>query len=235
MSLSSWRHCFSLWRSPLIMSGTAYSWPWSCSWQESQATSLLLFWVSATKMSKSPCFWISKERNFSEGWLKLHSEIQRATWVRKKRLCSLLHSLHWDWKFGWTSDNYCRNEFRISDVPDEPCLLLCPHVNLLTLIFTNQAFAAPELTSSEQLFRLRILSGQKQLLVPLKEVMQHISLFCWFKPTVNEVWIFNDKALPDSTLCSWMITLESVTGIELLTGPYTFQCGSGEALDNSSE
>lgn len=31
-----------------------------------------------------------------------------------------------------------------------------------------------------------------------------------------------------------MITLGSVTGMELLTGLYTFQRGNGEVLDNSS-
>ena len=108
-------------------------------------------------------------------------------------------------------------------------------MNLLTLIFTDQAFAAPELTSPEQLFRLRIPSGQKQLPVPLKETMQRVPLFRRSKPTVNGVQISDDEALPDSTLRSRMVTLGSVTGMELPTGPHTFRRGSGEALDNSSE
>ena len=61
--------------------------------------------------------------------------------------------------FSWTANVYGTNEFGIPDVPDELCLLLCPYMNLL--IFTDQAFAAPELTSPEQLFRLRIPPGQK--------------------------------------------------------------------------
>lgn len=32
-----------------------------------------------------------------------------------------------------------------------------------------------------------------------------------------------------------MITLGSITGIELPTSPYTFRRGNGEALDNSSK
>lgn len=119
-------------------------------------------------------------------------------------------------------------------MPDEPCLLLCPHLNLLTLIFTDQAFAAPELTSAEQLFRLRIPPGQKQLSIPLKETMLHVPLFRRSEFTVNGVRISDDKALPDSILRSRMITLGSVTGMELPTGPYTFRHGNGEALDNSS-
>lgn len=50
-------------------------------------------------------------------------------------------------------------------------------MNLLTLIFTDHAFTASELTSSEQLFHLQIPLGQKQLLVPFKKMMHNISLF----------------------------------------------------------
>ena len=52
-----------------------------------------------------------------------------------------------------------RNEFGIPDVPNEPCLLLCPHITALALFFADQAFAVPFLTSPEQLFRLRIAPG----------------------------------------------------------------------------
>lgn len=120
-------------------------------------------------------------------------------------------------------------------MPDEPCLLLCLQLNLLTLIFSNQDFTAPELTSSEQLFRLRIPPGQKQLPVPLKEEMRYIPLFRRSENTVNGVRISNDQALPDSAPRSWMVTLGCVTGMELRTGPYTFRRGTGAALDNSSK
>ena len=128
-----------------------------------------------------------------------------------------------------------RNEFGIPDVPNEPCLLLCPHITMLALIFADQAFAAPGLTSAEQLFRLRVPAGQKQLELPLKEEMQAIPLFRRCKGTVNGVRISDEEALADSTLRPQMITLGSVTGMELPTGPYTFRRGSGEALDNSSK
>lgn len=121
-----------------------------------------------------------------------------------------------------TTNNDVKNEFEIPDVPNKPCLLLCPHLNLLTLIFSNQAFAAPELTLSEQLFCFRILSGQKQLPVPLKEEMRHILLFRQSENIVNGIRISNDLALSDSALRSWMVKLESVMGMELPTGSYTF-------------
>ncbi|KAL8799612.1 MAG: hypothetical protein Q9182_005763, partial [Xanthomendoza sp. 2 TL-2023] len=54
-----------------------------------------------------------------------------------------------------------RNKFGIPDVPNKPCLLLCPYITMLALHFADQAFAASSLTLSEQLFRLRIAPGQK--------------------------------------------------------------------------
>ena len=67
------------------------------------------------------------------------------------------------------ANEHVRKEFGISDVPNESCLLLCSHISVPALLFADQAFAAPSLTSPEQLFRLWIVPGQKQLPVPLKE------------------------------------------------------------------
>ena len=75
------------------------------------------------------------------------------------------------------TNQHSRNEFGIPDVPNEPCLLLCPHITMLALLFADQAFAASSLTSPEQLFCLRIAPGQKQLPVPLKEEMAERPLF----------------------------------------------------------
>ena len=133
------------------------------------------------------------------------------------------------------ADDRVSNEFGIPDVPNEPCLLLCPHITLLALIFADHAFAASELTSPEHLFRLRIPAGQKQLPLPLKEEMKAVPLFRRCKSTVHGVQISDEEALADSTLRPQMITLGSITGMELPTGPYTFRRGNGEALDNSSE
>ncbi len=128
-----------------------------------------------------------------------------------------------------------RNEFGIPDVPNEPCLLLCPHITMLALLFADQAFAAPSLTSLEQLFRLRIAPGQKQLPVPLKEEMADRPLFRRCKNTVESIQISEEQALADTTLRPQMTNLGSITGMELPTGPYTFRRGNGQALDNSSK
>ncbi|KAL8818268.1 MAG: hypothetical protein Q9223_003059, partial [Gallowayella weberi] len=128
-----------------------------------------------------------------------------------------------------------RNEFGIPDVPNKPCLLLCPHITMLALLFADQAFAAPSLTSPEQLFRLRIAPGQKQLPVPLKEDMAERPLFRRFTNRVEGKQISEELALADTTLRPQMTNLGIITGMELPTGPYTFRRGNGQALDNSSE
>jgi len=133
------------------------------------------------------------------------------------------------------ANEHNRNEFGIPDVPNEPCLLLCPHISMLALLFADQAFAASALTSPEQLFRLRIAPGQKQLLVPLKEEMAERPLFRRCKNTVRSLQISEDHALADTTLRPQMTDLGVITGMELPTGPYTFRRGNGQALDNSSK
>ena len=128
-----------------------------------------------------------------------------------------------------------RNEFPIPDIPNEPCLLLCPQINLLALIFADQAFKSPELRSPEELFRLRINPGQNQQEVPLKQQLDNTPVFRRSERTVYGIQISSQDALPDSCLRSRMIKLGRVTGMELPTGPYTFRRGAGEALDASSK
>jgi hypothetical protein len=128
-----------------------------------------------------------------------------------------------------------RNEFGIPDVPNEPCLLLCPHITMLALLFADQAFAALSLTSPKQLFRLRIASGQKQLPMPLKKEMAERSLFRRCKNTVKSIQISEKQALADTSLRPQMTNLGSIIGMKLSTNPYTFRRGNDQALDNSSK
>ena len=133
------------------------------------------------------------------------------------------------------ADGGDRNEFGIPDVPNEPCLLLCPHITMLALLFSDQAFAAPSLTSPEQLYRLRVDPGQKQLPLPLKDEMADRPLFRRCKNTVRSVQISEEQALTDNALRDQMTDLGTITGMELPTAPYTFRRGNGHALDNSSK
>lgn len=129
------------------------NWPCSCNWQALPAISRVLFWAFATTISRSPYFQTFKEENSLEDWLKSHSKIPRDTLKRRKCLYFSL------WLFCHTRltdliiNNDARNKFGIPNMLDKPYWLLCLLLNLLILIFSNQAFAAPKLTSPEQLFR----------------------------------------------------------------------------------
>ena len=133
------------------------------------------------------------------------------------------------------ADTHCRNTFGIPDVPSEPCLLLCPQTSLLALAFADDAFAAPDLTSPEKLFRLGVLWGQKQQPVPWKEGKLKTPIFRRSMQTVSGDRISPDEFWTTGVLRSRMITLGNITGMELPTGAYTFRRGNGEALDNSSK
>ncbi|KAI9888214.1 MAG: hypothetical protein M1814_001087 [Vezdaea aestivalis] len=142
-----------------------------------------------------------------------------------------------DAKFGHTKSYLGQkqaNTHPIVDISKEPCLLLCPQTTLLSLAFADQAFAAPELNSPEQFFRLRVLEGLNEQKVPFKDEILDVPVFRRSVRTILGVTISKTAALADGWLRSHMYTLGNVTGIDLPTGPYTFRRGNGEALDNSS-
>ena len=80
-----------------------------------------------------------------------------------------------------------KNEFEIFDVSNESCLLFCFHILMLALFFANQVFVVSFLTSSKQLFRLRIASRQKQLSMHLKKKMTKKLLFRRCKNTIKRI------------------------------------------------
>lgn len=127
-----------------------------------------------------------------------------------------------------------RNTFGIPDVPSEPCLLLCPQVMLLSLVFADQAFDAPGLTGPEQLFRLRVPPGLNQQELPIKEEMTGVPLFRRLESTVHGLRVSAAAAATDNWLRGRLASLGAVTGFELPVGPYCFRRGNGEALDSSS-
>jgi len=119
--------------------------------------------------------------------------------------------------------------------PERAVPAALPSYHYARFTFRLLDFAAPSLTSPEQLFRLRIAPGQKQLLIPLKEEISERPLFRWCKDTVRNVQVSEEEPLADTTLRPQMTNLGVITGIELPTGPYTFRRGNGQALDNSSK
>ncbi|KAL8671525.1 MAG: hypothetical protein Q9168_003970 [Polycauliona sp. 1 TL-2023] len=110
------------------------------------------------------------------------------------------------------------NEFGIPDVPNEP----------------YQAFAAPDLSTPDMLFRLRIPPGQKQLLVPLKVEYAGRFLFRRCETTAEGRSMSETDALPYRCLRDQLLNLGNLTGMTFPVGPYTFRRGAGQAFDNGS-
>ncbi|OCL07259.1 hypothetical protein AOQ84DRAFT_365094 [Glonium stellatum] len=69
------------------------------------------------------------------------------------------------------------NTFLISEIIFNPSLILSPHVFLLGLLFSDQAFAAPNLTSAEQLSKLYIEPGRNELRLPLRSDLNNTPIF----------------------------------------------------------
>ena len=128
-----------------------------------------------------------------------------------------------------------RNTFGIPDVPSEPCLLLCPQIMLLSLVFADGAFAADGLRGPEQIFRLRVRNGLNQQELPIKESMSAVPLFRRLETNVLGLCVSSNAAATDNWLRGALAKLGAVTGFELTVRPYCFRRGNGEALDNSSE
>ena len=106
---------------------------------------------------------------------------------------------------------------------------------LLSLVFTNEAFAAPALCGPEQLFRLRVLPGLNQQELPIKESMSGVPLFRRLETTVYGLHVSPTAAATDNWLRGTLATLGVAIGFELTVRPYCFRRGNGEALDNSSK
>lgn len=80
----------------------------------------------------------------------------------------------------------------------DPSLIFSPHVVLLGLIFDDQAFAPPNLTSSERLSTLEIEPGRNQLEISLK--MDDVPVFRQAVRTLQGWQISPEKPLSYSVL-----------------------------------
>ena len=101
--------------------------------------------------------------------------------------------------------------------------------------FFRSSFRYFFLTSSKQLFRFRISSEQKQLLMFLKKEMMKKPLFRRCKNIVKFLQIFDEQVLIDSTFRSQMINLESITDMKLSIDSYIFRRDNEQAFDNSNK
>jgi uncharacterized protein DUF3435 len=125
------------------------------------------------------------------------------------------------------------NTFPVPEVIYDPSLIFSPHVILLGLIFDNQAFAAPSLTSPERLSELDIEPGQNQLPLPLDPELDNIPVFRQAIKTLHGWALSPTKPLTYSVLWSSMKKLGQITGFKQITRPYALRYGAGKAFNEN--
>jgi hypothetical protein len=126
-----------------------------------------------------------------------------------------------------------RNTFPLPEIIFDPSLVLSPHVALLGLIFADNAFSAPSLTSAERISELNIKPGYQQLPLPLKPELANVPVFRKSIRTPYGWEISPDQQLPYTTLLKWIKRLGVLTGISLPTRPYSLRYGAGNAFNQS--
>ena len=124
------------------------------------------------------------------------------------------------------------NEIPIPDIPNEPCLLLCPHTTFLSLAFLSNAFAVTDLTAAA-LYSLKVPPGSGQLLIPWKESMKDVYVFRKLLRTPLGVEL-SDEHLPYDFLRTQLRKVGELTNFAFPVGAYCFRRGHGEALNNTS-
>ena len=110
-------------------------------------------------------------------------------------------------------------------------LAFCPITHFLALAFADEAFAAPDLVSPEQLFKLNVIAGLNEQPLPWKKSMRNIPLFRRSVRTKDGVQILPDQALPYSTYHPSLTRLGFATGFSEITTTYCLRRATANAVN----
>jgi hypothetical protein len=125
------------------------------------------------------------------------------------------------------------NTFPVPEIIYDPSLIFSPHVTLLGLIFDDNAFAAPRLTSPERFSELYIEPGRNQLPVPLNHELDDVPVFRQPIKTLYG-WSISDKEpMSYSVLYPAMRKLGQITNFLHVTRPYALRYGGGKAFNEN--
>jgi uncharacterized protein DUF3435 len=126
-----------------------------------------------------------------------------------------------------------RNTFPIPEIVFDPSLIFSPHCLLLGLIFDDQAFAAPNLTSSTALSKVYIEPGYNQLPLLLDPEWADVPVFRKAIAAADGWAVSATMRLTYSVLYSSMRTLGQITGFKQITRPYGLRYGAGKAFNEN--
>ncbi|ORX95381.1 hypothetical protein BCR34DRAFT_607969 [Clohesyomyces aquaticus] len=125
------------------------------------------------------------------------------------------------------------NTFPLPEIIYDESLIFSPHVFLLGVLFRDQAFAAYNLTSPEELSRLHIPQSRNELPLRLNQELDDIPVFRKAVRTPNGWVISDDEPLPYSTLLPWIRMLGQITGFAQVTRPYSLRYAGGKAFNEN--
>ena len=112
-------------------------------------------------------------------------------------------------------------------------LVFSPHVFLLGMLFSDDAFAAYNLTSPEDLSRLDIPRDHQQLRLNIKQELDDVPLFRKVIRTPQGYKVSPTDRLAYSTLLPWIRSLGQITGFAQVTRPYSLRYGGGKAFNDN--
>ncbi len=135
-----------------------------------------------------------------------------------------------------TKENYAdysaSNTFPVPEVLWDPCLLLSPHVFFLGILFANEAFEAPGLTSPEQLHVLDIHPEEQELPLPLKKSLNKMFVFRKAIATLAG-YEMSEEGIPYSTMAPWIKRIGELTGFKFSTIAYNLRYNAASEFDKS--
>lgn len=130
---------------------------------------------------------------------------------------------------------FARNTFPLPEIIYDETLIFSPQVILLGVLFHDRAFAAYNLTSPEELSRLRIPPGRNELPLRLNRKLDDIPVFRKAVQTPSGWAISPDEPLPYATLLPWIRDLGEITGFAQVTRPYSLRYAGGKAFNDNGK
>jgi Protein of unknown function (DUF3435) len=127
------------------------------------------------------------------------------------------------------------NTFPVPEIVYDPSLIFSPHLILSGIIFDDQAFAPPNLTTPENLSRLDIEPGRNQLPLPFKPGKADVPIFRSIIRTLQGWAVSPTDPLTYPVVRSSMRTLGQITGFKQVARPYALRYGAGKAFNESGQ
>ncbi|KAH8710290.1 hypothetical protein GQ44DRAFT_714462 [Phaeosphaeriaceae sp. PMI808] len=125
------------------------------------------------------------------------------------------------------------NTFPLPEIMYDETLIFSPHVFLLGMLFCDQAFAAYNLTSPEELSRLDIAPDRNELPLRLNPELENVPVFRKAVRTPDGWAISPTEPLPYSTLLPWIRALGQITAFAQVTRPYSLRYAGGKAFNEN--